>query len=143
MKEITCIVIGGGYAGINAVKALQQAFANKANGKSLRLILINKEPHHFRKVLLFKPPAGEADSALPLTSLFPEGVQLLQGTVTANEGKVRSLIYMDTSGNQLTLSYDVLVVAAGSIIRQAAPEQGGIALNSLEVAASIRESMVK
>ncbi|MCE5168242.1 hypothetical protein LQV63_02780 [Paenibacillus profundus] len=66
MKEITCIVIGGGYAGINAVKALQQAFANKANGKSLRLILINKEPHHFRKVLLFKPPAGEADIALCL-----------------------------------------------------------------------------
>ncbi|MCY9517828.1 hypothetical protein [Paenibacillus apiarius] len=47
---------------------------------------------------------------------------------------------MDTSGSQHTLSYDALVMAAGSITRQAAPEQGGITLNGLEAAASIRET---
>ncbi|ERM17991.1 hypothetical protein P615_18280 [Brevibacillus laterosporus PE36] len=27
MQEVTCIVVGGGYAGINAIKAIRKTFA--------------------------------------------------------------------------------------------------------------------
>ncbi|QOS98705.1 FAD-dependent oxidoreductase [Brevibacterium sp. JNUCC-42] len=139
MKEVTCIVVGGGYAGINAVKAIRKAFGEKGNMKALRLILIDKQSHHLRKVLLFKPAAGETNIALPLKSLFPEGVQYVQGTVTTIEDKDRNLLYLDELGKHQTLSYDILVLAVGSIIRQAEPKQGGISLTGLESAASIRE----
>lgn len=56
MQEVTCIVVGGGYAGINAIKAIRKAFA-EANSYTLRLIVIDKQPHHLRKILLFKPAA--------------------------------------------------------------------------------------
>lgn len=56
MQEVTCIVVGGGYAGINAIKAIRKSFA-EVNSYTLLLILIDKQPHHLRKVLLFKPAA--------------------------------------------------------------------------------------
>lgn len=140
MRELTCIVVGGGYAGINAVKAIQKTFGESANRKALRLILIDKQPYHLRKVLMFKPAAGDANIALPLISLFPEGVQIIQGTVTAIEGEMRNLLYRDEAGSEQILNYDILVMAVGSIIRQTDPKQGGIALTGLEAAASIRET---
>ncbi|WP_409347352.1 NAD(P)/FAD-dependent oxidoreductase [Paenibacillus sp. MBLB4367] len=140
VNALTCIVVGGGYAGINAVKAIRTSLGETANGKSLRLILIDKEPHHLRKVLMFKPAAQETDIALPLASLFPEGVQLVRGTVTAIEGTERNLLYRNEEGEQSALRYDILVLAVGSIIRHTDPKQGGIALTGLEAAAAIRRT---
>ncbi|MCR8964939.1 hypothetical protein O0550_17340 [Brevibacillus halotolerans] len=50
------MVVGEGYAGINDIKAIRKAFA-EVNSYTLLLILIDKQPHHLRKVLLFKPAA--------------------------------------------------------------------------------------
>lgn len=55
MKELTCIVIGGGYAGINAIKAIWKTFKGQESKRKLRLILIDKNSYHFRKVLLLSP----------------------------------------------------------------------------------------
>lgn len=141
MKTATCIVVGGGYAGINAVKQIRKAFEGKTEAGALRLILIDKQPHHLRKVLLFKPAAGDANPiALPLKSMFPEGVEIIQGTVTSIDGNKRNVLVQDESGGCRALSYDVLVLAIGSVIRQADPQQGGMTLTGLEAAASIREA---
>jgi NADH dehydrogenase len=138
MKSLTCIIVGGGYAGINTVKAIREALGEGAHAQNLRIILIDKQPYHLRKVLLFKPAAAEADITLPLASLFNEGVQFVQGTVTAVKGKEQQLLYLDEAGSEAILSYDILIMAVGSIIRQTAPEQGGIALTGLEAASAIR-----
>ncbi|WNS79386.1 hypothetical protein RRU94_17770 [Domibacillus sp. DTU_2020_1001157_1_SI_ALB_TIR_016] len=55
MNVLLCLVIGGGYAGINAVKAIRREWKDKS--QTLRLILIDKKAYHVRKMLLFKPTA--------------------------------------------------------------------------------------
>lgn len=134
MQELTVVVVGGGYAGIHAVKAIQDTL----KGRPVHLILIDKEPCHLRKVLLFKPAAAKTDIAIPLKSLFPEGVDCLQGTVLSVDGGAKTLTYADTTGKEQALAYDVLVLAVGSVVRQVEPEQGGIALTGVAAAETIR-----
>ncbi|MFB0841058.1 hypothetical protein [Paenibacillus oleatilyticus] len=52
----TILIVGGGYAGLNAVRALQKQYAHAK--QKVRLILVDKEPYHLRKVLLFKAVVG-------------------------------------------------------------------------------------
>ncbi|MGN7472432.1 NAD(P)/FAD-dependent oxidoreductase [Brevibacillus sp. SAFN-007a] len=134
MHERTVVVVGGGYAGIHAVNAIQDTL----KGRPLRLILIDKEPCHLRKVLLFQVAAAQTDITIPLKSLFPEGVDCLQGTVLSVDGDAKTLTYADTTGKEQALAYDVLVLAVGSVIRQVEPEQGGIALTDVAAAETIR-----
>lgn len=140
MKELTCIVIGGGYAGINAVKAIRKTFKGQASKRTLRLILIDKNPYHFRKVLLFKPAVGDEEITIPLTRLFPEGVEFVQATVTKIESRERRLLCQNAEGNKNSINYDFLVLALGSVVRQPDPDQGGMALASLDAAWKIREA---
>ncbi|WP_369688963.1 hypothetical protein [Bacillus sp. FJAT-26390] len=76
MKPLTCMIVGGGYAGINAVKAIRESLGEGAHAQNLRIVLIDKQPYHLRKVLLFKPASGEADITLPLKSLFQKAFNL-------------------------------------------------------------------
>lgn len=140
MKELTCIVIGGGYAGINAVKAIRKKYKSEASKRILRLILIDKNPYHFRKVLLFKPAVGDEDITVPLTRLFPVGVEFVQATVTKIESGERRLLCRDANANESSLKYDFLVLAVGSVVRQPDSDQGGLALASLDAAQKIREA---
>ncbi|WP_339265726.1 FAD-dependent oxidoreductase [Paenibacillus sp. FSL R5-0470] len=140
MKELTCIVIGGGYAGINAVKAIRKTFKGQASKRTLRLILIDKNTYHFRKVLLFKPAVGDEEITIPLTRLFPEEVEFVQATVTKIESGERRLLCQDAVGNKNWIKYDFLVLAVGSVVRQPDPDQGGMALASLDAAWKIREA---
>lgn len=140
MKQLTCVIVGGGYAGINAIQAIRKTLGEHANAINLHLILIDKHPYHLRKVLLFKPAAGEMDITLPLKTLFTEGVQFVQGTVTMVKGKERQLLYRNEEDSEKVLSYDMLVLAVGSVVRQAEPEQGGISLTGLDAASAIREA---
>jgi len=140
MKESTCIVIGGGYAGINAVKAIRKTFKGQASKRTLRLILIDKNPYHFRKVLLFKPAVEDEDITIPLTRLFPEGVEFVQATVSKIESGEKRLFCQDAEGKKNSIKYDFLVLAVGSVVRQPEPDQGGMALASLDAAWKIREA---
>lgn len=137
MKDLTCIIIGGGHAGIHAAKAIMKE--SRENGRRLRLILIDKQPYHLRKVLLFKPAAGDEEITVPWASMFPDGIDFIQGTVTTVDSGEKRVRYQDAEGNERLMNYDILVVAIGSIVRQPDPNQGGIALTGLEAAASIRE----
>ncbi|WCN36685.1 NAD(P)/FAD-dependent oxidoreductase [Aneurinibacillus uraniidurans] len=135
MKERTCIIIGGGYAGINAINAIRKT----THGIPLRVILIDKQPYHLRKVLLFKSAAEDVTITIPWSEIFSEGVSFLQGAVTMIKSQEKQLQYEDTEGILHDISYDILVVAVGSVIRQPSSEQGGMALTDLHTAASIRQ----
>ncbi|UHA75467.1 NAD(P)/FAD-dependent oxidoreductase [Paenibacillus sp. 481] len=141
MKSLTCVIVGGGYAGIHAAKAIRKKWREDSPVKQLRLILIDKQSYHLRKVLLFKPAAGESDIALPLARLLAaEEVQLIQGTVTTINREEQHLLWQNEWGKEQCLHYDILVVAVGSMVRQPEQEQGGIALTGVEAAAAIREA---
>ncbi|MDX1807242.1 MAG: FAD-dependent oxidoreductase [Paenisporosarcina sp.] len=139
MKELTCIVIGGGYAGINAVKEIRKVFKGKSSQPTLRLVLIDKNSYHTRKVLLFKPAARNEDITVPLTKLFPDGVDFVQATVKKIDSKEKTLLYQDAQGNENSMKYDILVVAVGSVVQQTAPDQGGVALINLDTATKIHQ----
>lgn len=139
MKNLTCVVVGGGYAGIHAVQAIRKAVKEGNMPEKLRLVLIDKQPYHLRKVLLFKPAAAQAgEITVPLEQLFPEGVERIEASVTSIASAGKRLQYQDAKGLTHALDYDILVLTVGSIVREPEPEQGGIALTGLEAAARIR-----
>ncbi|KUP24223.1 FAD-dependent oxidoreductase [Paenibacillus sp. DMB5] len=138
MKTLTCVVIGAGHAGIHAVKEIRKWFKDQAGKYPLRLVMIDKNDFHLRKVLMFRPAVTNEDIRVPLTKLFPDGVDLMQGIVSNINAQEKKLMYVNPSGVEHEMSYDVLIVAAGSVIRQPDPEQGGIPLTSLENAQKTR-----
>jgi len=69
MKVLTCVIVGEGYAGIHAVKSIRKAFQKKIGKRTFQLILIDKNPYHLSKVLLFKPTAGDEDITIQLTTV--------------------------------------------------------------------------
>lgn len=138
MKVLTCVVIGAGYAGIHAVKEIRKTFKDEVSKHPLRLILIDQNPYHLRKVLLFKPAVTNEDIKIPLIKMFPDGVEIVQATVTKIEAGKKKLLYQDAMENENVMNYDMLVVAAGSVVRQPDPEQGGMPLATLDGALKIR-----
>ncbi|GKU76428.1 NAD(P)/FAD-dependent oxidoreductase [Paenibacillus sp. L3-i20] len=139
MEQLTCIVVGAGYAGINAVKEIKKTLQNERSGRTLRLILIDKNLYHTRKVLLFKPAAITQNITIPLMEFFPSGVEFVQATVTQIDSDKKRLLCQDAKGNESTLTYDILVVAVGSVVRQTTAEQGGVALTNIHAASIIHE----
>lgn len=139
MNDLTCIIIGGGYAGLGALKAIKEKTKGMVNGRRIRFVLLDKQPGHLRKMLLFRPAVVEEDIMIPWTHWFPEGVEILQGMVTSVDSEKKRIRYKDAQGNNSGMHYDLLVVAVGSIVRQPDPDRGGIALTDLQSAADIRE----
>ncbi|MGO4547717.1 NAD(P)/FAD-dependent oxidoreductase [Paenibacillus sp. 2TAB23] len=138
MKTLTCIVIGAGYAGIHAMNEIRKNVTHRNKSQSMKFILIDKNKYHLRKVMLFKPAVTDEDIRTPLTQLFPEGVELLQGIVTEIKEAENKLLLRSQNDVVQELSYDILVVAAGSMIRCPDESQGGLSLASLEDALNIR-----
>lgn len=140
MDVWTCVIIGGGHVGLAALKAIKAETQGTANGRQIRFVLIDRQPGHVRKMLMFRPAAGEEDITVPFTHYgFTEGVEVVQGSVSfvnRDEQKVR---YQDRHGNDTQIHYDLLVVAVGSVVRQPDPNQGGISLNDIHAAQAIRE----
>ncbi|ALC84375.1 MULTISPECIES: NAD(P)/FAD-dependent oxidoreductase [Bacillus] len=140
MKDLTCIIIGGGHIGLGALKAIKEKTRGIANGRRIRFVLIDKQSGHVRKILLFRPAVCEEDIVVPWTHYkFFEGVEFVQGAVTFVDSEKKQIQYEDVQGNSVQMSYDLLVVAVGSVARQPDPDQGGISLNDLDTAAVIRE----
>ncbi|MGR3765473.1 NAD(P)/FAD-dependent oxidoreductase [Rossellomorea sp. NS-SX7] len=139
MKVLTCIVIGGGYAGINTIKSIQKSFRSEVLQRQIRIVLIDKNPYHLRKVLLFKPAARNKEITIPLNKLFSEEVEFVQATVTKIDPKEKKLLLQDSYGNMNSMNYDLLTLAVGSSMRRPDNSQGGIALASLDEAMKIQE----
>ncbi len=139
MNDLTCMIIGGGHAGLAALKAIKDETRGMANGRRIRFVLLDKQSGHVRKVLLFRPAVGGEEIMIPWTHWFPEGVEFVQGTVMSVDSGEKQIRYKDVQGNDARIRYDLLVVTVGSIVRQPDPDQGGIALTDPQTAADIRE----
>jgi NADH:ubiquinone reductase (H+-translocating) len=139
MNDLTCVIIGGGHAGVAALKAIKETTRGMANGRRIRFVLFDKQPGHVRKVMLFRPAVGGEEIMIPWTHWFPEGVEFVQGMLTSVDSGEKRIRYMDAQGNDAQIRYDLLVVAVGSVVRQPDPDQGGISLTDLQTATVIRE----
>ncbi|MFJ9500527.1 NAD(P)/FAD-dependent oxidoreductase [Brevibacillus centrosporus] len=139
MNDMTCIIIGGGHAGLHALKAIKETTRGMANGRRIRFVLFDKLPGHVRKVLLFRPAVSGEEITVPWSHWAAEGVEFVQGTVTSIDSGEKQLAYTDAQGKEAQIGYDLLVVTVGSIVRRPDPAQGGIALTDPQAASDIRE----
>ncbi|WP_232695495.1 NAD(P)/FAD-dependent oxidoreductase [Brevibacillus daliensis] len=140
MKQITIIVVGGGYAGLHTVESLRQAWRHEI-GTRIRLILLDKNPYHFRKVLLVKAPTRPEDLRVPFSSYGWDNVEILQGELFDVMSRQQIIQYKTSEGNTVTLRYDQLVIAVGSVMRKPNDDHGGIALHEESDVKQIRDTL--
>lgn len=109
MAQLTqIVVIGGGFGGLNVVKALLQA--------PVQITLIDQHNYHLFRPLLYQVAmAGlsPADIASPLRVIFKlaKNVRTVLGMVTDIDGDNRQVIL--STGEKI--AYDKLVVATGAV----------------------------
>ncbi|MFB9830117.1 NAD(P)/FAD-dependent oxidoreductase [Lederbergia wuyishanensis] len=139
MKDLTCIIIGGGYVGLAALKLIKEKTKGMTNGRRIRFVLIDKEPGHLRKFRLFRPTTVEEEIMIPWNDLVLEGFEFVHGTVTFVDSGEKRIQYTDAQGNDAQIHYDLLVVAVGSSVRRPDPNQGGITLVDPQEASEIRK----
>jgi len=101
------IIVGGGFAGLNAAKVLGRA-------REVQVTLIDRKNHHLFQALLYQVAmAGlsPADIAMPIRSILSRyaNTRVLQGEVTGVDLPGRKLL---TDIGEL--SYDYLILACGA-----------------------------
>ncbi|HEY1593716.1 MAG TPA: NAD(P)/FAD-dependent oxidoreductase [Solirubrobacteraceae bacterium] len=106
------VVVGGGFAGLQATKALARAGAE--------VTLIDRNNYHLFQPLSYQVATGAlspGEIAIPLRHVFRrrDRVRVLLGEVSEFDLARRRLIVTDPDSNErVTLAYDQLVVAGGS-----------------------------
>lgn len=132
------VIVGGGFAGLNAVKGLKRAKA--------RLTLIDRSNYHLFQPLLYQvATAGlsPADIATPIRNIVrhQENTEVLMGEVRDVDVQNRSLNIADGR----TLTYDYLVLATGArhgYFGHGGWEQFAPGLKSIEDATQIRRKIL-
>jgi NADH dehydrogenase len=106
------VIIGGGFGGLNAARALRKA--------PVRVTLIDKRNYHLFQPLLYQvATAGlsPADIAAPIRSVLAEqsNAEVLMGEVTGID-RVRKRVLVDGARGTAAreVAYDDLVIATGS-----------------------------
>jgi NADH:quinone reductase (non-electrogenic) len=106
------VVVGGGFGGLQAVKALGRVEAE--------ITLIDRHNYHLFQPLSYQVATGglsPGDIAMPLRHVFrhQKQVDVLLGEVTGFDIAARQvLVRADVPEGRMTLPYDTLVVAGGS-----------------------------
>ena len=100
------VIIGGGFAGLSAAKALAEA--------PVKVILIDRSNHHLFQPLLYQVATAElspADIAQPIRGILRNqaNVRVILDEVKQINPETREVITED-----LTFKYDYLIVAAGA-----------------------------
>ncbi len=105
-KPVRVVIIGGGFAGLNAAKRL-------GNKKNIRVALIDKKNHHVFSPLLYQvATAGlsPADIAVPLRAILSKyrNIEVYQAEVTSIDDADKTV--STTAG---TFWYDYLIIGCG------------------------------
>jgi NADH dehydrogenase len=104
------VIIGGGFAGLFAVRALRRA--------PVQITLIDKRQHHLFQPLLYQCATGilsEGKIAAPLRSVLRRhrNVDCVLAEVTGLDAERRRVLAIRPGGEQIEFGYDHLIVAAG------------------------------
>jgi NADH dehydrogenase len=131
------LIIGGGFGGLEAAKALRKA--------NVRITLLDRQNHHLFQPLLYQVATAAlspADIAEPLRHILrnQENVEVILGEAKIIDVANRRVITADGP-----LEYDYLIVAAGarhSYFGRAEWEGNAPGLKSLDDALEIRQRML-
>ncbi len=106
------VIVGAGFAGYRAAQSLRRTLGERAE-----VVLINPTDYFLYLPLLPEVAGGVLDPrrvAVSLTATLP-GVRLLLGSVHDVDLATRTVHYLDPEGGARAVSYDRLVVTAGSV----------------------------
>src|SRR5919112_1418046 len=108
------VIVGGGFAGFNAARALTRALPR---GTTTEVVLVNRTDYFLYLPLLPEVATAVVDPrrvTVSLPAALP-GVRLALGSVDSISTADRRLGYTDPEGVAHVLDYDVLVLASGSV----------------------------
>src|SRR5262249_53987975 len=97
------VVIGGGYAGVQAANRLMQR-------DDLTVTLINPRPTFVERIRLHQLVGGSYDAVVDYREILVDGIRLVIDTVTRIDAAERSV----TLATGDTVGYDYLIYAVGS-----------------------------
>ena len=104
------VIIGGGFAGLFAVRALRRA--------PVQITLIDSRQHHLFQPLLYQCATGilsEGKIAAPLRQVLRKhrNVECVMAEVTGIDAEGRRILAIRPGGTQIEFGYDYLIAAAG------------------------------
>jgi len=104
------VIIGGGFAGLFAVRALGRA--------PVQVTLIDKAQHHLFQPLLYQCSTGilsEGKISAPLRDLLRghRNAEFMLAEVTGIDPERRAVLAVRPGGQKIEFGYDYLIVAAG------------------------------
>src|SRR3990167_7099899 len=108
MAATKVVIIGGGFAGINAAKTL-------GGSKKCDVWLIDKTNHHLFQPLLYQVASAAlspADIAIPIREILSpyENVTVLMGEITSIDREAKTILLH----NGDRIGYEYLIVALGA-----------------------------
>jgi len=113
MKRV--VIVGGGFAGFEAARSLRKTVSK--TGSDIEIVLVNPTDYFLYLPLLPEVAAAVVDPrrvTVSLPAALP-GVRLALGTVHTVDLESRKVAYTDPEGDERSLDYDRLVLAAGSV----------------------------
>lgn len=133
------IIIGGGFGGLNAAKALANA--------AVEVTLIDRKNHHIFQPLLYQVALGvlsPGEIAASLRHIFrnARNVHVILGEVTAFNTAARRVTFVDGA----EMAYDYLIIAAGArhaYFGRDEWEQAAPGLKTIEDAVDIRSRLLR
>jgi NADH:ubiquinone reductase (H+-translocating) len=111
----TILVVGGGYVGLYAALRLQKRLSR---GRA-EIVVVDPQPHMTYQPFLPEAAAGSVEPrhvVVPLRRTLPR-CRVVTGAVTGLSHADRRARVTPVEGSAFDLSYDVLVMAAGSVAR--------------------------
>jgi NADH:ubiquinone reductase (H+-translocating) len=107
----TVVIVGGGFGGLAAAKALRNA--------PVRVFLIDRSNHHLFQPLLYQVATavlGPGQIASPIRNILRDqsNVTVLMGEVTGVNKETRQVFVSDVDRKEIPLPYDSLILATGA-----------------------------
>src|SRR6478609_2170441 len=104
------VIVGGGFAGLFAVRALKRA--------PVQVTLIDRAEHHLFQPMLYQCATGilsEGKIAAPLRGLLSKhrNAEFVIAEVTGIDAERRQVLARRPLGGQIEFGYDYLILAAG------------------------------
>src|SRR6202158_5496354 len=111
MAKPRIIIVGGGFAGLAAAKALRRTPA--------KVILIDRTNHHLFQPLLYQVATSvltPSQIATPIRSIFrnQKNTTVIMGEVTGVDKDQKCVFVSDADRENVPISYDYMILATGA-----------------------------